>query len=141
MQPSYYFYLFLAKITENDVEKFRQYALGDGKDNPLFFSELQITDFSLQNYGIEVLSPDFQYDFPLSELLKLTLLQKEDLPLVEKICAEKGISPNVYIILYKKDLQLPENVLLSHPDLHYVGNYKMDANAMISKQLLYPQLF
>lgn len=111
-----------------------------------FFSELAIDDYKvrdgeIENYGLEVLNPDFRYEFPLSELLKMTLLKKEDLPLVEKFCQEKGISPNSYIILYKKGLKINEKTPLSYPNLYYVGEFEMSEEGKEMEEFSYPHLF
>lgn len=145
MQETYYFHLFLARIEAGKTNEYDKYIL-DKHKNSLFFNELAIDDYkvcdgTIENYGLEVLNPDFRYEFPLSELLKMTLLKKEDLPLVEKFCQEKGISPNSYSILYKKGLKINEKTPLSYPNLYYVGAFEMDAEALISKQILYPHLF
>lgn len=144
-QETYYFHLFLARIEAGKTDEYDQYILDKHKKS-LFFSELAIDDYKvgdggIENYGLEVLNPDFRYEFPLSELLKMTLLKEEDLPLVEKFCQEKGISPNSYIIIYKKDLKIDKGTSLSYPNLYYVGEFEMDAEALISKQILYPHLF
>ncbi|MFK8281330.1 hypothetical protein [Capnocytophaga cynodegmi] len=144
MKQTYYFHLFLAQIKESDFEAYHSYIFDKETNNPLFFKELNIKDYTpkiTDNYGLEVLNPDFRYEFPLSELLKFTLLKKEDLPIVETLCEEKGILPNSYIILYRKGLQIPKEVLLSFPNLYYFGEFEMDNNALISKKLAYPHLF
>ncbi|CEN36370.1 hypothetical protein [Capnocytophaga cynodegmi] len=144
MKQTYYFHLFLAQIKESDFEAYHSYIFDKETNNPLFFKELNIKDYTpkiTDNYGLEVLNPDFRYEFPLSELLKFTLLKKENLPIMEALCEQKGISPNSYIILYRKGLQIPKEVLLSFPNLYYFGEFEMDNNALISKKLAYPHLF
>ncbi|GET46299.1 hypothetical protein [Capnocytophaga felis] len=141
MQETYYFHLFLAHIAEGKTKEYDTYVFDEENNNPLFFKELRINDYAFGKYGIEVLQPDFRYELPLSELLKHSLLKKEHLSSVEEICKTKGISPNSYIILYRRGLKIPKNPQLSHPDLHYIGEYEMDENALISKKILFPHLF
>lgn len=144
-QETYYFHLFLARIEAGKTDEYDQYILDKHKKS-LFFSELAIDDYKvsdgeIENYGLEVLDPDFRYEFPLSELLKMTLLKKEDLPLVEKFCQEKGISPNSYSILYKKGLKINEKTPLSYPNLYYVGEFEMDEKMKKMEAFSYPHLF
>lgn len=144
-QETYYFHLFLARIEAGKTDEYDQYIL-DKHNKSLFFSELAIDDYKvndgeIENYGLEVLDPDFRYEFPLSELLKITLLKKEDLPLVKKFCQEKGISPNSYSILYGKGLKINEKTPLSYPNLYYVGEFEMDEKMKKMEAFSYPHLF
>ncbi|ATA90587.1 hypothetical protein [Capnocytophaga stomatis] len=139
MQKTYYFHLFLARVAEGKTKEYNTYI--KDHSNPLFFKELEIYDYSFDTYGIEVLQPEFQYDFPLSELLKFSLLKRENLPIVEEFCKAKNILPNSYIILYHQGLKIPKEVSLSYPDLYYIGEFEMDKNALMSKKLAYPHLF
>ena len=88
-----------------------------------------------------MLNPDFCYEFSLSKLLKMTLLKTKNLPTVENFCKQRQLMPNSYIILYDNNLSLPNKMVLSYPNLYYVGEFEMDEEALISKQILYPHLF
>ena len=144
MQTMYHFHLFVARIEEHNAQAYHSYVFDKQKYNPNFFRELGIGNSYgdiKDNYGLEVLNPDFRYEFSLSELLKMTLLKNKNLPTVENFCKQRQITSNSYIILYDNNLSLPNKMVLSYPNLYYVGEFEMDEEALISKQILYPHLF
>ena len=143
MQTMYHFHLFVARIEEHNAQAYHSYVFDKQKNSPNFFRELGIGnsyDDIKDNYGLEVLNPDFRYEFSLSELLKMTLLKNKNLPTVENFCKQRQITSNSYIILYDNNLSLPNKMVLSYPNLYYVGEFEMDEEALISKQILYPHL-
>lgn len=144
MQKMYHFHLFIARVEEHKDEAYHSYVLDRQKNNSTFFKELGIKNSSgniLDNYGLEAFDPDFRYEFPLSELLKLTLLKSEDLPTVETFCKQRDITPNSYIILYGNDLSIANEIVLSYPNLYYVGKFEMDKEVLKIKKIAYPHLF
>lgn len=146
MKP-YDFYLFVARVNEANLQDYDRYNMDEQTHTSLFFTELGITDVEYleeekaYNYGIDLLWPDFRYEFPLSELFKFSLLKDEDLPMVEQFCREKGIVPNSYIIIYRKGLTLTDDITLSFPDIHFVGKFTMSEEDLESEKLANPHLF
>lgn len=141
MQETYYFHLFLARIAEGKTKEYDTYVFDEENNNPLFFKELGINNYIPDDYGLEVLQPDFRYEFPLSELLFSSLVKSEDIKKIEIFCQKENISPNSYVTLYREGLKIPKNIKLSYPDLHYVGEFEMDKNALESEKEAYPHLF
>ncbi|MFK8275705.1 hypothetical protein ACI76Y_08500 [Capnocytophaga cynodegmi] len=145
MQKTYYYHLFVACIEEGKTKNYDQYALGETHTIPLFFKELDIEDYvfdgEIGNYGVEVLNPDFRYEFPLSELFFDSVVKQKDLPTIEKFCKEKDILPNSYIIIYKKDLKINKETSFSYPNLYYVGEFEMSEEGKESEQFRNPHLF
>lgn len=145
MQKTYYYHLFVARIEEGKTKDYDQYALGETHTIPLFFKELGIEDYvfdgEIGNYGVEVLNPDFRYEFPLSELFFDSVVKQEDLPTIGKFCKEKDILPNSYIIIYKKDLKINKETSFSYPNLYYVGEFEMSEEGKESEQFRNPHLF
>ncbi|MDO4228896.1 MAG: hypothetical protein Q4C98_03715 [Capnocytophaga sp.] len=141
------FYLFVVRVSEANLESYERYILDDETHCSLFFQELGITDLKYlpkeksYNYGMEMLMPDFRYEFPISEMFKFSVLKKDDLPLVEKFCSEKNIAPNSYMIVYKQDIKLSDDFQLSFPNFYFVGKFTMSEAGMKNEQLANPHLF
>lgn len=144
MQPFHY-HLFVARVEAGNDQAYDQYVLDEKNNNPLFLRELGIHDFKYENqaynYGMEVLDVDFRYEFPISELFKMSVVKKVDLETIEKFCEEKNIAPNSYIILYKKGLKLPKNFQLSFPNIFYVGEFEMSKQGKEVEMDMNPHLF
>lgn len=145
MQKNYYYHLFVARVEKGQTKDYDRYALDEAHRIPLFFKELDIDDYvfdgEIGNYGIEVLNPDFRYEFPLSELFFDSVVKQADILTIEQFCQEKNISPNSYIIIYKKDLKINPKICLSYPNLYYVGEFEMSEEGKEMEEFSYPHLF
>ncbi|GIJ96762.1 hypothetical protein CAPN001_13310 [Capnocytophaga stomatis] len=61
MNKTYYFHLFLANISEDELKKYNTYTLDEEDKNPPFFKELKINDYAFGKYGMDYLS-ELGYD-------------------------------------------------------------------------------
>ncbi|MDO5105924.1 hypothetical protein [Capnocytophaga sp.] len=141
MQKPYYYHLFVARIIEGKTREFDAYIFDEEHNNPLFFKELYINDYLPEDYGLEVLNPDFRYDFPLSELSFNSLVKSEDIPKISEFCIKQGVIPNSYVTLYRQGLKIDKSVSLSYPNLYYIGEYEMDTEALENEKEVYTHLF
>lgn len=144
MKPFHY-HLFVARVEAGNDQAYDQYVLDEKNNNPLFLRELGIHDFKYENqaynYGMEVLDVDFRYEFPISELFKMSVVKKVDLETIEKFCEEKNIAPNSYIILYKKGLKLPKKLPTFLSQFFYVGEFEMSKQGKEVEMDMNPHLF